>query len=196
VNLTLIKREADKRRLWNTDSAFHHIGCLPLKAVPMSECCDFHTEDRMARSLLPLPHIAENNFGHLIQGVYNVVGQKKLTEMTLNRFINAQRLGLPKKDTYYFIFNGYLYLSNPDVKAVRLRAHFEEDLPSELLFQHCEVCGEKPPACYSPLDQPFASPGYLRDSLLKMVSQNLLQTYFRLNNDKTPDIKDDQVSKT
>ena len=47
---------------------------------------------------------------------------------------------------------------------------------------------------YNPLDKEYALPGYLQNQVLALTSQKLLSTYFRINDDKTSDNKDDQVS--
>lgn len=200
ANLLLMKRETDKRRLWNTDSVFHDLPCLRLETVKLNSCCDGPDGVEIARSKFRLPKIAEGNHAYLIQGVYNITGNKRFTEVTLNRYINLLKLKQIKKNTtYYFILDGYLYVTNPDVQAVRVRAHFEDGIPKELLYpRECDVC--KPPSESScpanPLDEEFKHAGYLASQIVTLTSQSLLGTYFRLNDDKSTDQKDDQVSKT
>lgn len=198
VNLLLLKRETDKRRLWNTDAAFHSLNCLRLEEVALNECCEAPSGITVARSTVRLPRIAEGNTGHLIQGVYNVTGSQRFDEVTLNRYINLMKLiPVKKKALYFFIYDGYLYVTNPDIKAVRIRAHFEDDIPEELLYpQNCDACQSSGPApCTNPLDLEFRHAGYLADPIATMVRQRLLESYFRLNDDKSTDAKDDQVSK-
>ena len=201
ANLLLMKRETDKRRLWNTDTVFHSINCLQLEAVSLNECCGEGPQDaKVARSKYKLPKIAEGNHAHLIQGVYNITGNKKIDEVTLNRWINMQKLPIRKKGNFFFIYDGYLYITNPDIQAVRIRAHFEDDIPKKLLTaEDCDACKGSTPdeLCNkNPLDQPYKYAGYLEDQIITLTSQKLLGTYFRLNDDKNTDAKDDQVSKT
>ena len=47
----------------------------------------------------------------------------------------------------------------------------------------------------NPLDREFFCPGYLEKQVLELTQQKLLSSYFRINDDKTSDNKDDQVSK-
>jgi len=197
-NLLLMKRETDKRKLWNTDSVFHTIPCLRLEPVTLNECCDGPEGVEIARSKFRLPKIAEGNHGYLIQGVFNIEGSKRIDEVTLTRYINLLKLKPRTKSVYFFILDGYLYVTNPDIKAVRIRAHFEEDIPENLLNpKECDVCKPQPAdKCpVNPLDKEFKHAGYLESQIITLTSQSLLGTYFRLNDDKSTDQKDDQVTK-
>jgi hypothetical protein len=123
----------------------------------------------------------------------------KFKEVTINRYLNLLQLPIIKNETYYWIANDYLYVSNPMLKAVRISAFFEEDVPNDLMYPECG-CGPVPVVvnedyCKNPLDKEYACPGYLEQQVLALTTQKLLQTYFRINDDKTADAKDDQVSK-
>ena len=130
--LLLVKRETNLRKLWATSTIFTTIPCLELEEVPISECCDYVDECMIARTKFKLPRIAEGNYQYLIQGVYSINAMggtgKKLKEITVNRYINLLKLPVIKNDTYYWIMNGYLYVTNPMLKAVRISAYFEQDV--------------------------------------------------------------------
>ena len=199
--LLLIKRETNLRKLWATDTLFTTIPCLEMIEVPISECCDFADPCTVARSKYKLPRISEGNYQYLIQGVYSInamSGQgKKLKEITINRYINLLKLPIIKKEEYYWITNdGYLYVSNPSVKAIRFVALFEEDVPNEIMYSECG-CGQAEVSdedwCKNPLDKEFALPGYLEKQVLELTSQKLLSTYFRLKTDITDDGIDGQA---
>jgi hypothetical protein len=201
--LLLIKRETNLRKLWATDTVFTTIPCLEMVEVPISECCDYADPCNVARSKYKLPRIAEGNYQYLIQGVYSINAMggkgKKFKEITINRYTNLLKLPIIKKEDYYWIANGYLYVSNPMLQSVRISALFEEDVPNNILFPECD-CKEaylvNDDYCKNPLDKEFFCPGYLEKQVLDLASQKLLNTYFRINDDKTQDNKDDQVSKT
>jgi hypothetical protein len=172
--------------------------------VPISECCNYVDPCTVARSKYKLPRISEGNYQYLIQGVYsiNAMGGNgtKLKEITINRYINLLKLPIIKNQEYYWIANGgYLYISNPLLKAIRFSAFFEEDVPNEIMYPECG-CGPVPVVptedwCKNPLDKEYGCPGYLEKQVLDLTSQKLLTTYFKINDDKTKDEKDDQVSK-
>jgi len=200
-SLLLIKRETNLRKLWATDTVFTTIPCLEMEEVPISECCNYVDPCTVARSKFKIPRISEGNYQYVIQGVYSInamSGQgKKLKEITINRYINLLKLPIIKKEEYYWITNdGYLYVSNPSVKAIRFVALFEEDVPNEIMYSECG-CGQAEVSdedwCKNPLDKEFALPGYLEKQVLELTSQKLLSTYFRLKTDITDDGIDGQA---
>ena len=196
----LLKRETNLRKLWATDTIFTPIPCLELIEVPISECCGYVDECTIARSKHKLPRISEGNYQYLIQGVYSINAMsgkgKKIKEITVNRYLNLLKLPIIKKDIYYWIMDGYLYVTNPLLKAVRLSAFFEEDVPNEIMFSDC-ACGNQGPTdeewCKNPLDKEFGLPGYLEKQVLKLTSDQLLGTYFRLKTDMTQNAVDGQA---
>lgn len=199
--LLLIKRETNLRKLWQTDTVFTTISCLPMKEVPVSECCGFVDNCTIARTTDKIPKIAEGNYQYIIQGVYsiNALGGRgtKLKEITTNRYINLLKLPIIKKEVYYMINNDYLYVTDPLVKSIRLVALFEEDVPNSILYPDCE-CGPAPlvtdeELCKNPLDKQSFIPGYLEKQVLELTSQKLLSTYFRIPTDISQQGIDEQA---
>lgn len=188
-SLLLVKRETNLRKLWATDSIFTTIPCLEMIEVPISECCNYVDECTIARTKLKLPKIAEGNYQYLIQGVYsiNALGGKgsKLIEITVNRYINLLKLPIIKKADYFWISDDYLYVTNPDIQAIRLVAMFEGVVTNDILNPSC-CCGislPKEQLCMNPLDKEFPLPGYLKSQVLELTSKKLLSTYFSLKSD-------------
>jgi len=196
----LIKRETNLRKLWATDTVFTTIPCLEMVEVPISECCDYVDPCTVGRTKFKLPRITEGNYQYVIQGVYSInamSGQgKKLKEITINRYVNLLKLPIIKKEEYYWISNGYLYVNNPLLKAIRLVALFEEDVPNEIMYPECG-CGTPEytteQLCINPLDKESPVPGYLEKQVLELTSQKLLATYFKLKTDITSDGVDGQA---
>jgi hypothetical protein len=189
-SLLLIKRETNLRKLWATDTLFTTIPCLEMKEVSISECCDYVDECSIARSKFKLPRVSEGNYQYVIQGVYSINAMggkgKKLKEITVNRYLNLLKLPVIKKEEYFWISNGYLYITNPNVKAIRFVAFFEEDITNDIMYPECG-CGTPnytdEEICKNPLDKEFPLPGYLEKPTLELTSQKLLQTYFSLKTD-------------
>lgn len=196
----LIKRETNLRKLWATDTVFTTVPCLEMVEVPISECCDYVDPCSVARTKFKLPRITEGNYQYIIQGVYSInamSGQgKKLKEITINRYINLLKLPIIKREEYYWISNGYLYVNNPLLKAIRLVALFEEDVPNSIMYPECG-CGTPEytteELCKNPLDKESPVPGYLEKQVLELTSQKLLSTYFKLKTDITSDGVDGQA---
>ena len=195
--LFLIKRETNLRRLWSTDTLFTTIPCLELIEVPISECSSYVEPVTIARSKYKLPRIAEGNYQYIIQGVYSINAMggtgTKIKGISVNRYINLLKLRIHKKELYYWISNGYLYVTNPLLQAVRIAAFFEEDVPNEIMYPDCE-CGKVASVedwCKNPLDKEFPLPGYLSYQVLKMTKDSLLSSYFRIRADVSQDSLDE-----
>jgi hypothetical protein len=132
----------------------------------------------MARSKLKLPRICEGIYQYIIQGVYSINAMEgkatKFKEITINRYINLLKLPIIKADSYFWISNDYLYVTNPSVEKVRIAALFEEDVPNELMYPDCD-CGSSPTLddlCKNPLDKESFIPGYLEKHVLQLTSQS------------------------
>ena len=199
-SLLLIKRETNLRKLWATDTLFTTIPCLEMCEVPLSECCNYVDECTIARSKEKIPRISEGNYQYVIQGVYSINalgGQgKKLKEISVNRYINLLKLPIIKNEAYYWITNGYLYVNNPLLQAVRFVAFFEEDVTNDILYPEDCDCGKQftlEEICINPLDKKFPLPGYLEQQVLQLTSQKLLSTYFNIKTDITADGVDGQA---
>ena len=199
--LLLVKRETNLRKLWATNTLFTTIPCLEMVEVPISECCDYVDNCTIARSRYKLPRISEGNYQYVIQGVYSINAMggtgTKFKEITVNRYVNLLKLPVIKKEHYYWIMNGYLYISNPLMQAIRISAFFEQDIPNEVMYPECD-CGTPQPTdeewCKNPLDKDFALPGYLESQVLELTSKKLLSTYFQVKTDMTEDGIDGQAS--
>ena len=189
-SLLLIKRETNLRKLWATDTLFTTIPCLEMIEVPISECCDYVDPCSVARTRFKLPRISEGNYQYVIQGVYSINAMsgngRKLKEITINRYINLLKLPVIKKEEYFWISNGYLYVSNPLLKAIRFVALFEEDVINDIMYPECG-CGAPEytveQLCKNPLDKEFPLPGYLEQQALELTSKKLLSTYFQIKTD-------------
>jgi hypothetical protein len=188
-SLLLIKRETNLRKLWATDTIFTTIPCLEMIQVPISECGSYVDDCMIARTKLKLPKMAEGNYQYVIQGVYSINAMSgkgtKFKEITVNRFINLLRLPVIKREYYFWVSNDYLYVTNPDIQAIRLVAMFNEIVSNEIMYPECN-CGIEPTNeeyCKNPLDKEFALPGYLKSQVLDLTSQKLIKTYFSLKTD-------------
>jgi hypothetical protein len=199
-SLLLIKRETNLRKLWATDTLFTTIPCLEMMEVSISECCDYVDPCSIARTKYKLPRISEGNYQYVIQGVYSInamSGQgKKLKEITVNRYINLLTLPVIKNQEYFWISNGYLYVNNPMLKAIRFVAFFEEDVHNDIMYPECG-CGTpeytEEEICKNPLDKEFALPGYLEQQVLELTSKKLLSTYFNIKTDTSQEGIDGQA---
>ena len=188
---TLIKRETNLRRLWNSPNIFTPIECLEMKTVPLSECCDYKNPCQVSRSLKKIPQISEGIFGLLVQSVFSP-GKKKFDYASPDRYANILKLGLRNTTSYYWVYNDYLYVSDPDIEFIDMLAYFDDEFnPAD--YSGCkktkiEVC------VTNPLDKEFQIPSYLEETLLSLVDKKLMDTYFRHLVDPQTNAKDEEKS--
>jgi hypothetical protein len=189
VSLAFIKQQTDKRRLWSSPNLFTPLQCLPMKKVPLTECCEFTSECMIARSVNKMPKIAEGIYGLLIQGVSSMDNKEFFKESSPRRYANTLKLQLPNKDLFYWMYNDYLYVTNPETLAVNMSCFPEGDIDKKLLYSgaDCECGPMEDEPCHSPLDEPFRCPGFLQKSVIDLVSKKLLETYHRLSVDAPSD---------
>jgi len=198
--IALIKRETNLRKLWASDTLFTTIPCLEMIEVPISECCDYVDPCTVARSKHKLPKVSEGNYQYVIQGVYsiNAMGGNgtKIKEITINRYLNLLKLPIIKKESYFWISNGYLYVNNPLLISVRFVAFLEDDVPKDIMYPDCECSTSYTldDYCMNPLDKQSFIPGYLEQQTLAMTSTKLLGTYFNIKSDTSNEGIDGQTA--
>ena len=187
---TLIKRETNQRKLWNSPNIFTVIECVDMIPVPLSECCEFKHPCTVSRSKEKLPQISEGVFGLLVQSVFSP-GKKRFDYASPDRFVNILKLGLKDTTKYYWIYNDYLYVSDPNISYVDIIAYFEDDFnPAD--YSSCKSSTDT--SCVNPLDKEFSIPGYLEEILLQLVDKKLMDTYFRHIVDPQTNFKDEEQS--
>lgn len=182
----------DKRKLWNSPNLFAFMPCIEMEKVPLSECCEYTSDKKVAKSKKKLPKIAEGFFGLAVQGVFGLDNKKKFKEATPSRYANHLKMGLD--GLYWWIIDDYLFVSNEDTKAVNMYAYCTEDIPSEILFpSDCPCKPSTGDLCTNPLDKPFYFPANRLDDVKKIVYDKLLKTYFNVSSEenKTSDNKND-----
>lgn len=193
----LVKRELNLRKLVATNTIYTTIPCLEMMEVPLSECCEYVDTCTIARTKQQLPRVGESNYFYAIQGVFSIDQKIKLKEITPTRYINLLKLPARAPEVYYWIQNNYLYVTNSNLCKIKLVAYFEEDVPNDIMYpQDCECTAHvnTDDLCTNPLDKEFKCPAYLIQNVVEVTSKNLLQTYFRLPEDRLSDNADGQAS--
>lgn len=169
----LIRRDLLQRKLWNTPTIFSVIRCLQLCEVPLAECCSYSSPCSIRRSQCRVRDIADlGTFGLAIQGVFTIDGRKKFKEASPPRYENILRLDIPDKKSYYWVLDGYLYITDPELEAVNMIAYFEDGVHFEGDHCTCEE-GKNDAPCINPLDAPFQCPQYLVETAKSMVYEKL-----------------------
>lgn len=173
----LIRRDLLQRKLWNTPTIFSVIRCLQLCEVPLAECCSYSSPCSIRRSQCRITGIADlGTFGLAIQGIFSIDGKKKFKEATPARYENILRLNIPDKKSYYWILDGYIYITDPDLEAVNLIAYFDNGIRWEGANCTCGGDNSADP-CRNPLDDEFKCPQYLVEGAKSMVYDKLARLF-------------------
>lgn len=143
ASLKLIKQSTNVRKLWNSNNLFQSLPCIDMIQVPLAECGSYISSCLISRSLYQLPRISEGTyFNMLIKGILSIDSlSRKFIESDPDRYANSLGLGLQSQQIHYWFQNKYLYISSPDIIKIKLIAHFEEDIPLELL-NFPSYCGD------------------------------------------------------
>jgi hypothetical protein len=187
VSSVLIGREVNLRKLLSSDNLLTYVPCVELERVPLSDCCDIDIECTIRRSKERLPMLLEAKTGYIIEGVWNILNNKKLDYITTNSYINIARLADKPKATYYTIRDGYLYVFNEHIEKVNMSAAFAGEArhlnscltQTELKALECEYMGDKP----------FKLPKYLEEDLYTFCKAKLTDMH-NFKSDSSDDLKE------
>lgn len=190
TSLQLIKQETDKRKLFSSDNIFTTIPCLEMEPVPISDCCDYVSDCNIAKSKKQLPKVAENMYGLLVQGTFNLETKEKFNYIDPSRYVGLLHIYPEGKynKKHWWIVDRYLYFNDENVEKVKFSALFEEDFNPNDFNCNCEP----DPCPPNPLDVEFHCPGYLVMRCLSLVRDTMLKTYSRSTQDNTENDIDEQ----
>lgn len=182
-----IRQQINQRKLFASPNIWTPLDCIEMVEAPLSECCFYTSPCTVSRSKYKLPKISEGIYGLLVQGVWGLDKgmQKKSTryaETTANRYSNYLKMNIAKRKKFFWLHDGYLYVSDPNVEGVAISAYFEEDVdPNLYSCQKDQVCPS------NPLELEFKVPGYLVKDVLNDTYNTILQTYKRSKEDTSSD---------
>lgn len=167
-----------------------------IKMIPVSsvECDTFsHLGCTIYRSEKKLPNILESKFGFLIEWVMPL--DKKYTIDRVNRDGErySQFAKFTAKRKRYVIESDYLYIINiQSPKALTLRAVFSDSVQYHLYIKN--TCGKKD--CLPLPKKSFFIDSSEEDTLIKMASQELIEIFYRMIEDKTNNNQDSRKEKS
>lgn len=192
TNIKFVVQRLDTRQGWTDPNIWTVFDCIPMKDVPVTECCDVRVNCNISRSVDKLPKIIGTKFNLAIEGVWSVdkytKGTTRFKESTANRFTNSLKLGNKVQNTFFWFKNGYLYLSVPGIELSSISAFTEQYIDPEEF-----ACSSNSNKCKTnPLDLEFKTLKGLEEDVVLTVSQKLLSTYFNVNKDRTSDNIDEQ----
>lgn len=155
----LIKQNNNLAKIFKSDEMFQYLPCVEFIKVDLSECCNVVTGCSIARTKNKIPAIETGFSGYLVQRVTTLDG-RDLNPTTARDYQNIKNLKYSNNALYYWIQNGYLYISNPEIEMAGISAFFSEYIEDE---------GD----CPSPYDRKFLCPEWLLDEMFQVLNKEL-----------------------
>ncbi len=155
----LIKQSGNLAKIYKSDEIFQYIPCVEMIRVDLSECCFVKSGQYIARSLERLPEIETGLYGNLIQRVTSIIGED-FSPTTARDYENIINIKFAKNNNYYWVKDGYLYISNPEIEKVSISAYFKGYYPNT---------GD----CREPYNERFLCPDWLIDELMEILNKEL-----------------------
>jgi hypothetical protein len=183
---TLIKQDTDNRRIFKQTHLWKSLPCgVELEESSFIQCnIDIDDPRRMMKSVEKIPDTYVTNYGSLIR-VSSLDGAINFTETTFEDYKVITERRFQSKNSYFIISDGYLYLPNTYVEAIRLSGFFKND--DYLKFGKCS----KSTSCIKPLDQEFNCPDYLVKIVKETVQKSLFQALQRPK-DESPNMNSNE----
>lgn len=186
----IVGQSLARRKYWQSPNLFVPILCLEMEQIPLSTCCEYTGEKKVAISKKSLPKIGEGSWGLAVQGVFGLDLSVKFNQTNPNRYGNLIKLKVPNQDKFFWVtIDGRLVVTNEDTKKVNMFAYFTEPVPNDLLYpgKDCD-CIANPVIenlCANPLDQRFPFIEERVHDLKQLVFKNLMSTYLSVKQDVT-----------
>lgn len=159
VARTLIRQEKNLLKIFRADEIFQAIPCLEMQEVDLSDCIAVPSGTRISRSKNVLPAEIETGiYGYLIQRVYT--HDNRDFNKTTAREYEVQRKLRFNKNKFYWIQDNYLYINEPEIECISIRAYFKQDVTQS-------------GTCLEPYDSKFYCPEFLIGNVLDVVNQKL-----------------------
>jgi len=187
-NIKFVVQRLDTRQGWTDPNLFSLFSCIPLKDVPIAECCDVELDCKISRSVNKLPKIVGTKFNLAVQGVWGINRKSRFIESNPNRYANSVKLNNKKEHKSFWILNDYLYLSKSGIELASMSA-FTEQFVDPSLYS-CDADKSKCPI--NPLDLEFKTLKGLEDDVVTYTTQKILERYYQIPVDKSTNNIDEQ----
>lgn len=180
---TIIKQDADARKLFKTTNVWKTIKCVDLCEVDFTECaCNIPNCKVVMKSKLKLPKTFDSNYGTLLK-VFTINGEKEYIQTSLSGYIDIQSREYSNKNIKYFwLDDSYIYIPDSQVESVMISGLFENPYEADIF------AGVEGAECLKPLDYLFPCPGHLLDAVKTATISELAQIYKRIPEDEKPNM--------
>jgi hypothetical protein len=159
------------------------IDCVELEEVPIVSCpCLPNNGCTILRSKHKIPKPIDSLMGDMLTRVSTVDMSHKIDYITINSYRSAKGNKFTSRKMNYFIDEGYLYISTPKkIKAIMIEGLFENPIEA---YEFQTLCGcDTCPTCLDYNDLPFPIDSSSIDTLVELISQELVILYKQIPKD-------------
>jgi hypothetical protein len=170
VNYTrsiLVKRDLDKGRSINPNLV-QDLGCVPVKLVDSSECCDIKTDCYILRTVDPIPRQLELASRNTLEYIGTITKDKsfQLIPIARKRWMAYNKYTAKLPAAYYL--NGYIYITNNTLlESINIRGIFAD--PRDVAKYN--QCGSDT-SCYDKAKDPYPIADWMIAPLTDMILKN------------------------
>lgn len=186
INNKFLEQQLVKKSLISSPSLFTAIDCLEMKTIPIYECGIAKADCNISVSKCELPRIVENHFGMVIDYVGSIDGKNRYERLGSLRDLENILMVFPnrKLKKYYIIEGRKLYITDPNIEAIKFSAMFS-DITFD--FDSINTCDKKEGCPENPLDREFPTLPKLESDIIKYTVMEILQTKYQIKNEETSD---------
>ena len=172
------------------------IDCVELEKVPIVSCpCLPNNGCTILKSKYKIPKPIDSLAGDMLTRVSTVDMVHKIDYITINSYRSAKGNKFTSRKMNYFIDEGYLYISTPkDIKVVMIEGLFENpvEVYEFISLCDCTTCDN----CYSYPELEFPMDSSSVDTLIELISQELVVLYKQIPSDNYNDsVESTQINK-
>lgn len=139
IRAVMIRRELEKNRSINPD-VVQDLGCLELECVNSVECCNLHIKSKnITRTKYKLPKTVELAQANAITYVGLVDSVRPVSFTSIHQAQWGQYNKWTASSKHSFLLNGYLYVTDPNLKFIKVRGIFENPREAHE-FAQCDGC--------------------------------------------------------
>jgi len=163
----LISQKLNDKSLHREQNLYQTVSCIEMVTEDVVKCpiIEFRRCDSLQRSKLKLPELIHSRYGHSLKEVLSVDENTPFISITPAQYRLNKSRSLKRKENYFYVKDGYLYLPDSEVQSVTLIV-ITQDLYDLYTISEC-----KNGDCKSAWDYEFICP----DKLLEVVIQETIK---------------------
>lgn len=192
---TYMAHKLTDNTLYQEEDLFSYIDCFKMKKVTALSCGIpiLNKCTSLMRSVLKLPTLYYSRLGDSIVSVTSLDGSVRFDRINIKTYaINKKRpnFGLFSK-SYYYIKDGYLYLTDTDIEAVDIVLITpDKDVVEELT--DCDTCDK----CKSLWEYEFVCSQKIEEMVITETISEVMTYYRAITPDENPNLDENIRSQT